>query len=112
MKEIFTMKTAFTLIEILIVVILLGVLAAIVVPQFMNSIDDGKDATCVTNLNSLITATALYRLKEGKDPASMDNLTTPSDNNGGFRYMPEAPVCGLDGTYQTMQGVWNCTHDD
>ena len=37
-------KRGFTLIEILIVVVILGILAAVVVPQFTNAADDANDA--------------------------------------------------------------------
>ena len=37
-------RRGFTLIEILIVVVILGILAAVVVPQFTNAADDANDA--------------------------------------------------------------------
>ena len=44
------MRSAFTLIEILIVVILLGILAAIVVPMFTDAAEDTNIAACDTNV--------------------------------------------------------------
>ena len=50
----------FTLIEILIVVILLGILATIIVPQFRASSDDAKLSALETNLNNMRDAIRLY----------------------------------------------------
>ena len=47
------LKKAFTLIEILIVVILLGILAAVVVPQFTDVSDNAQTQTDRTNVHSL-----------------------------------------------------------
>jgi general secretion pathway protein G len=94
------MKTAFTLIEILIVVILLGILAAIVVPQFIGSIDSAKDSACQSSEKAIETATALYRLRESAEPADIAALVATSANNDGNSYLPAAPICGnqADGT--------------
>jgi prepilin-type N-terminal cleavage/methylation domain-containing protein len=106
MKETNTMKTAFTLIEILIVVILLGVLAAIVVPQFAETTDDAKTSACRANEKAIVTACSLYRLKENVDPDAMSDLTATSTNNADKAYLPEEPKCGSDttATYTIITG--------
>lgn len=54
---------AFTLVEILIVVVILGILAAIVVPQFAASSDDAKEASLVSMVKVLRKQIALYKLE-------------------------------------------------
>jgi prepilin-type N-terminal cleavage/methylation domain-containing protein len=105
------MKTAFTLIEILIVVILLGVLAAIVVPQFAESAQDAGDSACLANQKALVTAASLYRLKEGADATVIGDLTATSANNAGKAYLPSEPVCPEAGTYTAgiLAGTGACT---
>lgn len=51
---------AFTLVEILIVVVLLGVLAAIVIPAFANSATSAKSGAMATNLNMLRRFVLVY----------------------------------------------------
>ena len=54
---------AFTLIEILIVVMILGILAAIVIPQFTNATGEAKKGSLVTQVQSLRSQIALFRLE-------------------------------------------------
>lgn len=60
MSKIPLSQKGFTLVEILIVVIILAILAAIVVPQFAASTDDAKDSALDTNLANLRGALDLY----------------------------------------------------
>src|SRR5215207_84195 len=53
----------FTLIEILIVVVILGILAAIVVPQFGSASKEAKHASLRTNVHTLRSQIALFRLQ-------------------------------------------------
>ena len=61
-------RKAFTLIEILIVVVILGILAAVVVPQFTNASEDANDAAVRTQLQTLRGQIELYRMQIGSDP--------------------------------------------
>lgn len=63
----------FTLIEILVVVTILGILAALVVPQLMSYPDDARTTRAEQDIQSLRTALDLYR---------MDNFTYPSTEQG------------------------------
>jgi general secretion pathway protein G len=58
-----TNRKGFTLIEILIVVIILGILAAIVIPQFTNASKEAKQSSLVTQVQSLRSQIALYKLQ-------------------------------------------------
>lgn len=51
---------AFTLVEILIVVVILGILAAIVVPQFTNAANDARGGNIVTQMQTLQNQIELY----------------------------------------------------
>lgn len=53
-------SNGFTLVELLIVVIILGVLAAVAIPQFGSSTDDAKISTLESNLSSTRNAIELY----------------------------------------------------
>lgn len=58
-------RKGFTLIEILIVVIILGILAAIVIPQFTNASEDARKSSVATQLQTIRSAVELYKLQHG-----------------------------------------------
>src|SRR5256885_10143298 len=53
----------FTLVEILIVVIILGILAAIVIPQFTNASQDARKSSLVSQLQTIRSQIELYKLQ-------------------------------------------------
>jgi prepilin-type N-terminal cleavage/methylation domain-containing protein len=57
---------AFTLIEILIVVLILGILAAVVIPLFVDSSDDARKSAFVSSLKVYMRAEARYRFDNGE----------------------------------------------
>jgi len=66
-----TVRKAFTLVEILIVVVILGILAAIVVPQFTNATQDAQAGNLQAQLSSLNRQIELYRARNnGNVPAT------------------------------------------
>lgn len=56
-------KKAFTLVEVLIVVIILGILAAIVVPQFSDASSDAKLSALKTNLQTIRSQIQVYKIQ-------------------------------------------------
>lgn len=61
-------RGAFTLVEILIVVIILGILAAIVVPQFASASTDSRNSVVARNLQALAEQFLLYEARYGVFP--------------------------------------------
>jgi len=62
------MKRAFTLIELLIVVAIIGILAAIAVPNFLNAQVRAKISRAVSDMKTLQTALEMYQLDENEHP--------------------------------------------
>jgi len=54
------MKKGFTLIELMIVVVIIGVLSAIAIPKFQNVQDLARQSACRGNMRTLATAEAIY----------------------------------------------------
>ncbi len=94
-------QAAFTLIEILIVVILLGILAAIIIPQFTDAADDANAAAQDTDIASLQSLLELYNVKEGGYPANLGLLVTA----GYTREVPTNPVTGAAYGYTAATGT-------
>lgn len=62
-------KRAFTLIEILIVVVILGILAAIVIPQFTDASQQASNSSLQSQLQTIRAQVELFRVKNnGADP--------------------------------------------
>ena len=76
--------TGFTLVEILIVVIILGILAAIVVPQFTEASGDAKVSALASDLQTVRSQLQLYRLQHsGSYPSDIvTQLTTMTKEDG------------------------------
>ena len=71
-----TRRSAFTLVEILIVVVILAILAAAVIPQFTDSTTDANNSTTVFNLSALRSQIALYKAQHGGTNPALANLAT------------------------------------
>jgi general secretion pathway protein G len=73
----------FTLIEIMVVVIIIGLLAAVIVPQVISKVDDAKIAKTKSDIQALETALTMYRLDNSKYPTTEQGLqslvTQPND---------------------------------
>ena len=73
----------FTLIEIMVVVIIIGLLAAFIVPSVMHRVDDARIAKAKQDIQALETALTMYRLDNSKFPTSEQGLaalvTQPTD---------------------------------
>ena len=69
---------AFTLVEILIVVVILGILAAVVVPAFANAVDPSRHASFATNCRAFAQAMQYYRAENGEWPEDGGSGTVPA----------------------------------
>jgi prepilin-type N-terminal cleavage/methylation domain-containing protein len=67
-------RRGFTLIELLIVIVLIGILAAIAIPKYTNSKEKAYDATAVADLRNLMTASESYFVDSRQYPGSMSDL--------------------------------------
>jgi len=76
-------KSGFTLVEILIVVVILGILAAIVIPQFTGASTEAKESSLVSNLQSIRSQIELFKIQHndilpGQILSDVDGSITPA----------------------------------
>ena len=95
--------SGFTLVEILIVVVILGILAAIVIPQFTDAASDARNSSVQSDLQTVRGAIELYKVQHTALLPSMDatgaddtanfvaRLTSKTDADGAIN---AAGVCG------------------
>ena len=88
----------FTLVELLIVIGIISILAAMAVVQYRNSIQLAQESTLKTNLVRMRDAIDQYYADKGKYPASLDALV--SDHY--LRKVPEDPFTKSADTWQTV----------
>ncbi|MBV8048911.1 MAG: type II secretion system major pseudopilin GspG [Paludibacterium sp.] len=65
----------FTLIEIMVVIVILGVLGALIVPKVMSRPDEARVVAAKQDINALMQALKLYRLDNGRYPSSAQGLS-------------------------------------
>jgi len=79
-------KTGFTLVEILIVVVILGILAAIVIPQFTSASESAKSSSLIAQLQTIRSQLELYQVQHNGDYPTLlqmwGNLTTETEVSG------------------------------
>ena len=87
-------KKGFTLIEVLLVVIIVGVLAAIVIPRILYTKKQAQQEACKANISAINSQLELYNLMEGGWPSPDSAIF------GVASYFPDnSPACPFGSAY-------------
>ncbi|MDD4320226.1 MAG: prepilin-type N-terminal cleavage/methylation domain-containing protein [Acidaminococcaceae bacterium] len=94
MKNLIKGKKGFTLIELVIVIAILGILAGIAIPRFLNATATARGARIVADLRTIDSAIVIYNAKTGKLPTADTDLTTAAtgDTPTTFQLLAAWPV--------------------
>lgn len=91
-------ESGFTLVELMIVMLIIGVLAGIAIPSYMASIRNAKEAVLKEDLHVLRQAIDSYTNDKEKAPQSLDDLV----QSGYLKSIPMDPMTHSNTTWVTV----------
>ncbi len=92
-------ESGFTLVELMIVMTIIGILAAIAIPSYIRSIQKAKEAVLREDLHTMRTAIDSYTVDKEKAPDSLDDLVQA----GYLKSIPIDPMTSSSDTWITGQ---------
>lgn len=92
-------EQGFTLLELMIVMIIIGILAAVAVPAYLQSVRKAREAVLREDLHAMREAIDSYTVDKEKAPQSLDDLVQA----GYLRAIPKDPITNRTDSWVTSQ---------
>lgn len=92
-------RRGFTLVEIMIVVAIIGILAAIAIPNFVKNRTEAQRRACIANMRLISTSAENWRTENGMAMIGDDWKTKLV---GDANYITREPACPLGGIYTVI----------
>ncbi len=93
------MRRGFTLVEVMITILIIGILSAIAIPNFLSARTRARRNICMTNLKRIDSAKEQWAMDFKK---SVGDACANTDIAGTGSYLNYFPACPLGGTYTTQ----------
>src|SRR3974390_3307238 len=90
-------ESGFTLMELMIVMMIIGVLTTLAIPSFVGAVKSAREAVLKEDLRVMRTAIDSYTMDKQKAPQSLDDLV----QEGYLKVIPEDPFTKSRETWQT-----------
>ncbi len=91
-------EAGFTLIELMIVMLIIGVLAGIAIPSYLSSLKNAKEAVLKEDLHVMRQAIDSYTMDKERAPQSLDDLV----QSGYLKTIPQDPMTHTNSTWTTV----------
>ena len=92
-------ESGFTLVELMIVMTIIGLLAAIAIPSYIRSVQKAKEAVLKEDLHTMRTAIDSYTVDKEKAPQGLDDLVS----GGYLKTIPIDPLTSRNDTWMTSE---------
>lgn len=90
-------EDGFTLIELMIVMLIIGILASIAIPSYLASVKTAKEAVLKEDLHVMRSAIDQYTMDKGKAPQALDDLVEA----GYLKSIPTDPITHANDSWVT-----------